>query len=262
VDLLGRRLGIFAELDFGDRHQPGERHSGGAADDPLLVEAGVEHPRASEFLLKPQSDRMDPALGPDVLAEQEHSRIGFQLLLQRPADRRDHVDPLPAWLGLVRRGRRRIAAVEKAADLLSLALKEDMPGHSLGFRDAPRLRFGDGGCDLRRDFALDVVPLLVGKARLRPQLGKRIARPLGRDLVLALVRLRVLGAVPFQPRHRQPKKGRLALLADVRDRAGDELRGLLRLGPVAVEDLEAAEAGEVAAMSRPGVWYSDGTEMP
>jgi 2-oxoisovalerate dehydrogenase E1 component len=33
VDLLGRRLGIFAELDFGHRHQAGERHPHRAPDD-------------------------------------------------------------------------------------------------------------------------------------------------------------------------------------------------------------------------------------
>ena len=38
VDLLGRRLGVFPELDFRHGHQAGERHADGAADDALLVE--------------------------------------------------------------------------------------------------------------------------------------------------------------------------------------------------------------------------------
>ena len=72
VDLLGRRLGIFAELDFRDRHQPGQRHADRAADDPFLVERGVEHPLAPELVLQAERHRMDPALGADVLAEHQH----------------------------------------------------------------------------------------------------------------------------------------------------------------------------------------------
>ena len=37
VDLLGRRLGIFAELDFRDGHESGERHADRTADDTLFV---------------------------------------------------------------------------------------------------------------------------------------------------------------------------------------------------------------------------------
>ena len=112
VDLLGRRLGIFAELDFGHRHQPGERHADRAADDPFLVEAGVEHAVNAIFVLQAERHRMDPALGPDILAEHQHPRVGVELLVEHAADRGDHVDPLALGRGLVgraveRAGRRR-----------------------------------------------------------------------------------------------------------------------------------------------------------
>ena len=94
VDLLGRGLGIFAELDFRHRHQPGERHADGAADDPFLVEAGVEDPLGAVLLLQAQGHRVDAALRPDILAEQEDARVDLQLVVERPADRGDHVDPL------------------------------------------------------------------------------------------------------------------------------------------------------------------------
>src|SRR3954466_5800036 len=71
VDLLGCRLGIFAELDFRHWHQAGERHADRAADDPLFVERGVEHAVATEFLLKAERYRMDAALGSDILAEHQ-----------------------------------------------------------------------------------------------------------------------------------------------------------------------------------------------
>src|SRR5438045_5402557 len=58
VDLLGRRLGIFAELDFWDRHQAGERHADRTADNAFLVEAGVEYAVAAELVLKPKGDGM------------------------------------------------------------------------------------------------------------------------------------------------------------------------------------------------------------
>ena len=99
VDLLGRGLGIFAELDFRNRHQPGERHSDRAADDAFLVEAGIENPLAPELLLQAKRHRMDAALGPDVLAENEHAWVGLELLLEHATDRGDHVDALA-----VRRG--------------------------------------------------------------------------------------------------------------------------------------------------------------
>ena len=83
VDLLGRGLGIFAELDFGHRHQPGKSHADGAADNPLFVQAGVEHALVPELLLKAERHRVNSALRPDVLAEHQHARICFELLLER-----------------------------------------------------------------------------------------------------------------------------------------------------------------------------------
>ena len=103
VDLLGRRLGIFAELDFGHRHQAGERHADRAADDPFLVERGVEHALSRHIFLEAERDCVDAALGPDVLAEHQDARIGFQFLVEHAADRGDHVDPLTLGRGLIGR---------------------------------------------------------------------------------------------------------------------------------------------------------------
>ena len=75
VDLFGRRLRIFAKLDFGHGHQPRKRHADGAADDAFLVEAGVEHAVAPELLLQAERHGMNAALGADILAENQHARI-------------------------------------------------------------------------------------------------------------------------------------------------------------------------------------------
>ena len=95
VDLLGRRLGIFAELDFRHRHQPGERHADRAADNALLVEAGVEH--ALDVRTSPAaraSRAWTPPFGPTSSPNTQHARIGVELLVERAADRGDHVDAL------------------------------------------------------------------------------------------------------------------------------------------------------------------------
>src|SRR3982751_6315826 len=91
MDLLGRGLGIFAELDFRHWHQPRKRHPDRAADYSFFVEAGVEYPLAAELLLESEGHCVDPALGPYVLAENQHARVRFKLLLEHSADRSHHV---------------------------------------------------------------------------------------------------------------------------------------------------------------------------
>src|SRR5690348_14108696 len=156
VDLFGRRLGIFAELDFGYGHQPGECHSDRPADDSLLVERGIKDAVASELLLKAKRYGMDTALGPNVLAEHHHPGVRFQLLVQYPADRGDHVDALAFRARLISR------PVETEAgtptDLLELALVKHLARHRLRRRDAARLGLGSSGLDLPRDLALEVGP--------------------------------------------------------------------------------------------------------
>ena len=89
-----------------------------------------------------------------------------------------------------------------AADLLHLAVEEDVVRHDLRAGNAAGLGFGTSRPDLPGDLALDPLPFLVanlkGRAvRLEP--GQRIAFPFRRDLRLGLVALRVLEAVTLEP---------------------------------------------------------------
>src|SRR5215218_3813693 len=104
VDLLGRGLGIFAKLDFGHGHEAGERHPDGPSDDAFFVEGGIKHSVAAKPLLQAKRHSMDAALGAHVLAEDEHPRIGLELLLKDPSDGGDHVDALAFGSWLLGRG--------------------------------------------------------------------------------------------------------------------------------------------------------------
>ena len=44
-----RGIGVLAELNLGDRHQPGDRHPDRAADDAFFGQARVEHARVAEL---------------------------------------------------------------------------------------------------------------------------------------------------------------------------------------------------------------------
>ena len=132
VDLLGRGLGIFAELDFGDRQQPGERHSDRAADDPFLIERRIEHAVVAILVLQPERHRMDPALGPDILAEHQHPRVRLEFLIEHAANCSDHVDPLA--VGRRRLGRPFEAQPGTAANAARRALEEHILRHVGGRR--------------------------------------------------------------------------------------------------------------------------------
>src|SRR3546814_13414808 len=71
VDLLQRGFGIFAELDFGHRHQARHRHADRAADNAFLGERSVEHAFDAELVLEAERHGVDAALGPDVLRSEE-----------------------------------------------------------------------------------------------------------------------------------------------------------------------------------------------
>src|SRR5881394_2257728 len=69
VELLRGGIGVFAELNLGDRHQATDGHSDCAADDSLFRETRIEHPLVTELSLQSFRHEVDAALPPDVFAE-------------------------------------------------------------------------------------------------------------------------------------------------------------------------------------------------
>ena len=111
-----------------------------------------------------------------------------------------------------------------------------------------------------RGLATGLVPELF--ADERPEPGQRIARPFGLDELVALVGLRVLEAVALEARHGQPQQRRPLPRPDMSHGLVDQPRRLLGIGAVAGQDVECRKLARFFAMSPPGVWKLDGTEMP
>ena len=206
---------------------------------PSSLRRRVEHALAAELLLQAERHRMHAALRADVLAEHARRADCRQLLVEHAADRGDHVDALALRLRLVVVDGALVAGVPLAADLLHLAVEEDVVGYDLGRGNAARLGFGTSRTDFPRDLALEPLPVLVadleGRA-VRLELGQRIARPFRGNLRLGLVALRVLEAVTFEPRNGQAQQCRRTLRADVPHRFVDQPRRLVRVRAVTVED--------------------------
>jgi hypothetical protein len=124
--------------------RPGERHADGAADNAFFVEAGVEHAPDAELVLHAERDRMDAALGADILAEQQHARVDLEFAVERAADGGDHVDPLAVGARLLMGRRRAIAVRPLPADRLHLSFVEDVAHDRLGIGDAARFGVARG----------------------------------------------------------------------------------------------------------------------
>ncbi len=225
--------------------------------DKYARERRIEHPVVAVLVLQPQCDRMDPALGPDILAEHQHLRIRRQFLVKHAADRGDHVDPLALGRGQI--GRAIEAQPRATTDLGRLTFEKDIARDPLGRRRRARLGLDPRRLDLVRNTRLDPAPVEV--RRISPQLGQRIARPFVLDLGLRLVGLRVLETMPLEPRHGQPDQRRPFSPPHVPDRLADQHRRLRRFGAVAVEDGEVAErcevGGNVASRGLVIRWHRD-----
>src|SRR5437762_3132908 len=69
VQLLRRRIRVLTELNLCDGHQSTDRHTHGAADDPLFGEAGVENATLAELSLEALGHEVHAAFAADVLPE-------------------------------------------------------------------------------------------------------------------------------------------------------------------------------------------------
>jgi hypothetical protein len=79
------------ELQLGDRDEAAHGESDGGADDDPLGQRHVDHAVLAEPGLQPVGGPEHPAVVADVLSEQHHPLVALELLLERRADRLDHV---------------------------------------------------------------------------------------------------------------------------------------------------------------------------
>jgi hypothetical protein len=142
----------------GTGSRPAAGQADGAADNAFLRQAGVEHPRRPVLLRQALRHPVDAAFGTDILSEDQHARVGAELLVERPADRGGHGDAGAIGARLVMRGGRGVAVPPLPAFLLQLAFEEDVAHHAGRLRHRPRLGPRKGTGDLGLRFLADAVP--------------------------------------------------------------------------------------------------------
>ena len=91
-DLVEGDAGEVRELQLDDRPQAREGGADPAADEAALGERRVADALEAEPLLETLGGAEDPADGADVLAHQDHVRVGLELELERLADGGDEAE--------------------------------------------------------------------------------------------------------------------------------------------------------------------------
>ena len=121
----------------------------------------------AELLLQAERHRVDAALGPDILAEHQHARVGLELLVEHAADRGDHVDALAFGRRLVGRAAAACSRCSTGRRPAASRLRRRRCCVTVsGDGDAARLGLGARRLDLPRGLALEVRPLLVADLQL------------------------------------------------------------------------------------------------
>ena len=87
ANLVRRVVKVGQVLDLRDRQQPRYPGTERKAQDRLLVEQRVEHPRRTGLAEKSAGDAVHAALAGDVLTEDHRLRISIQDVVQRTVDR-------------------------------------------------------------------------------------------------------------------------------------------------------------------------------
>ena len=91
ADLVLGIVDVGEELDLGDREQVVMGGADAEAEDALLVEQGVDHPRRAEALVQLGGDVVDAALGPDILAGDDDIVVRQHQIGERPAQQPRHM---------------------------------------------------------------------------------------------------------------------------------------------------------------------------
>ncbi len=218
IQLLGRGIGVFAELNLGYRQKSGRGHADSAADDAFFGETGIEHSVHAESFLQPQSRGVHATFAADIFAEDQHARIDREFVLERAAHGGHKIDARSLRLRPRAAFRRHDARATQAA----LLLQVDGP---IGARIRKR-RSVEHGRDpeqlavrrLRSVFSTNARAWAISRSQsaaeracgnqLLAQFAQRITRLFRGDFVAALVGLRVLSRMSGQTRDDEPEQRR------------------------------------------------------
>ncbi len=197
---------------------------------------------------------MHAALATDVLAEYDDARIHGELVLQRAADRGDHVDARSFGMHGLRTFAQLDAFAQQTALLLQIdgAIRTDFT--ECVARDVRDIRHGaslDAAECALHVFAcprFERAPRFLADRRrhqLLTQLHERIARAFRGDLIGRLVGLGVLTGMTGQPRYEQPQQHGPLTGANGLDGIRDGRGGGARIRTIPFQDLEIAERREI-----------------
>ena len=118
-DAVHREREEVAEHDLEDRPQPRDRRAVGGTGQRQLGDRRVEDALRPVLLVQPRRDREDAAGDRDVLAEEDHALVPFELLVEGLSDRVPELDLAVALNGrAVPPGRRKAARSRGQALLL------------------------------------------------------------------------------------------------------------------------------------------------
>src|ERR1700730_11047204 len=147
---------------------------------------------------------MDAAFWTDIFAKHNDPAVQSHLVLQRSANRCDHIDPLTSRMGDISRSWRRVAFGPLAAHRLKLtSFEKDIPGKAIRICHGSSLSFLACFVSIRIRFCLDIRPSRLFehcRDQERAELWQRISCPFRSDKLFRLIRLDVLEAVSLQSR--------------------------------------------------------------
>ena len=254
VQLFSGGVGILPKLDFGHRHQPGNRHADGATDDSFLRQARVEYPRGTKLLLQSLGHEMHAALDSHIFAEHHELRIARQFGLERAPHRLGEPHDRSFALGSFGSAERFPFANGKSAECFGRvacrSLGVDPAPDARRVRRRTRTRALESACRVACRGLLDVLPLSwfeVRRHEERLEPGQGVSRDIGGDLhVRAVPPLVVWPRVARQARYREAYEGGTVTLAHVVHRLHQQLFSLCGVGAVAISHEEIAEGREIA----------------
>ena len=212
VELLGRRIRVFPELNLRHGHQTRDRHPHGATHDTFLGQARVENATIAELALKAFRDEMDAALASDVFAEHQQLGVHLQLPAKGAPDRLGEANHL-AVVGQLLAATESfpVSPGETSIRVRSIRLLEHETTDGAGIGEPARAGLPQPFVDIVLHPRLELAPRFLRhqlRNEILPELRQGVASEVGGNLLLAAVSALIVGTgMAAQPRHRQVHEG-------------------------------------------------------